>query len=715
MSHLAPYTPGGLAAYDGIAAAQRTDAHDISRLWSALRRRWRLFAAIAGGFVALVTLVTLIVPKSYTTTVRLMAGRAGSSLNATERDTAFPILNALVLQSGEQSAETFAQLAQQRDLSARVVDKMGLAISPSSLLRRLTVKPIVNTSLLNLSVSWRTPEGSAKIANAFADSFVDQERDFVRSEATAAIGYLSQELPYARDRMTQTAGRLADFQAKNGFTDATAHSQDIVGRIGGIEQRIDQLTVDASEARALLQNVNGQLSSLPLTIDSAKQVAANPVLADLRTKLAAVDTQLATAQKEYTPVHPAVLALREQHQALLAQIAAQPADVNGGVTLSPNPLRESLLQQSAAYRARVDGDEAQLRQLQAQRSAYRPALSSLPRQAMQFESISQDAKRASSVYTALVQKYNEAIIARTTAISDISVVQRANPNAASVSPILAINIAVAIVLGIMIGLAVIYALEMMENRVQGDADLPKMLGLPVIARIPSLQPANQRMLPWVQSMTVEAFLHLCVTLRLKSKRQLRSLSIVSPSRGDGKSTIAFNLAQAMSNLQPRILLVDADLRRPTLHEKAHCRNEIGLSDVLAGTASLENAAQRVSPSLDILTSGPAVENPVALLGMNLEAVIREAERQYEMVIIDAPALRAVSDGFLISTQVDGTLLVIAANSTDEREARNTVVHLSVLGIDNVLGIVLNKDTARMEDYSDYFAHGFSQALAGGRA
>ena len=304
----------------------QSDGGDVERLYHALIKRWRIFLAVAGGFVVLVTLGTLLAPKSYTTTVRLLAGRADGASSAPDGSgTALPILNALVLQSGVQSAETLAALAGQRDIAATVIGQLDLKVTPQQLLGSVSVQPVANTALLNLNVGWGSADQSAQIANAFANAFVDQERDFVRSEAVAALGFLSSSLPDARADMARTAQRLAKFQAGHGYLDATTHEQNVASRVDSIEQRIDQLKVESSEANALLKSVNGQLAQLNATVNSAQQVAQNPVSADLRGKLADVNTQLSEAQQKYTPAHPAVIALQQQQKALLAQIASQPS------------------------------------------------------------------------------------------------------------------------------------------------------------------------------------------------------------------------------------------------------------------------------------------------------------------------------------------------------------------------------------------------------
>ncbi|MGA9417834.1 MAG: Wzz/FepE/Etk N-terminal domain-containing protein, partial [Candidatus Cybelea sp.] len=252
MSQIAPYTGDANLAYNAAPQGQPSEAHDLDRLLGAIRKRWRILLAIAGGFIVLAGLVTLLTPKTYTTSVRLLVGRPGSDIAPADNDTALPVLNALVLQSGAQSAETLAELAQQDDIASRVIQQLNLQTTPGGLLGRVSVKPIVNTSLLNLSVKWRDPNRSADIANAFANAFVDQERDFVRSEAVAALGFLSRELPNARAKMQSAQTRLAQFQSAHGYLDATAHEQDLSARMDSVNAHIDQLTVDQNEATALL-------------------------------------------------------------------------------------------------------------------------------------------------------------------------------------------------------------------------------------------------------------------------------------------------------------------------------------------------------------------------------------------------------------------------------------------------------------------------------
>jgi polysaccharide biosynthesis transport protein len=713
MSQLTPFNTREVTTYTTSAGPQTGNFQEVGRFISAVLAHKRLFVAIAGGFALIVGFITLLTPKTYTTTVRLMAGSPATQMRG--GDTALPILNALMLQSGDQSAETFATLAQQEGVATLVQRKLHLSTSPGSLLSHLKVTPVANTPILNLSVTWRDAETSAGIANAFGDAFMEREREFVQSQAVAALGFLQSELPQAEARMRQTSVDLANYQAANGFVDANSHTQNVVAHATAIQGKIESTMLDSREAKALLNNVQRQLASMPESVNTSRQTSVNPVLTDLRTRLETVSLQLRQAEQQYTDQHPLVVSLRKQRQALLVQIAAEPAQINSQNTVAPNPIYQALQQQVAQYKQRVDGDEAQLALLRGQQKELSPVLQSLPQKSMELATFQQQAKLAADVYNALEQKYSDATIARSTALSDISVVQAATADSAVVRPNLKVNFLAALVVGFILASIAVVIVDAVEHRVRTMVSEGRILGLPLIARIPAFAPVSRSMLPWVQSMTIEAFLHLCVTLRLKTKGPLRTLAVTSPCRGDGKSTIAFNLAKAMATLEPRILLIDGDMRRPTLHELAGCANAFGLSEVLDGSRSLSDSVHEVAPNLDLLASGVDAENPVSLLrGTKFDELMTLASERYAMVIVDTPALGVVTDGLLVSARVDGTVIVLAENTTDEAEAQRIITQFSALGINNVLGVVLNMDTKRVTDYTDYITQGSrTSALPGG--
>ena len=693
------------------------EAAYIGDIFSSIARHRRLFFTILLGFIALVTAATLIVPKTYTATTRLfVGGNSGSgSGNNQGSGTMLPILNALAIATSAQSTETYAALLQQEGVAARVSGDLGLNVSPGALLGRIHVKPIVNTSILELSASWRRRDEAAQIANDFATVFVERQREFVRSQATTALDFLKAEMPAAERRKTDTATALAKYQSKHAILDINVQTQSVLARKADIDTKTDAVKLDQREARALLASVQGQLATLPPTVDNNRTAQVNPALTQLRSELADVDVQLAAARKRYTEKHPAVIALAEQRQALNRQIAALPASVESGVTVAPNPIVQALQGQAAGYQARIAGDEAQLRELGQQKAAYAPIIASIPAQTNAIASLQQQAKLASDVYAALQQKYNDALVAQTTAVSNVTVVQPASAEAASVSPNLLVNLAVAVVLGLVLATTLIVLVEAFERRLRDEGDIERILGLSVISQVPELEHHRRRELPWIRSMTLEALLHLCTALHLGSEDGIRTLAITSPSKGDGKSTIAFHLASVLAGVQPKVLLIDADMRRPTLHQRIGESNEIGLGDVLRGTHTLVDSVHHVSSGLDALTSGSLSETPFSLLqSSRFDELLTAARDTYNTVIVDCTVLVPITDALIVSTKVDATALVISANGTDERAARYAVERMDTLGIRNVVGVVLNRTQTHWSDYSDYFTPPVAGALPEGQ-
>ncbi|MDE2573452.1 MAG: polysaccharide biosynthesis tyrosine autokinase [bacterium] len=678
------------------------EAAHVGHLLRAIARRWKVFLAVFLGFIAVVAIATLLTPKTYTATVRMLVGGTPAVQNAGQ-NTSLPVLNALLLASGDQTTETYAALLEQEGLAAQVASDLSLNISPGSLLSRVTVHPIVNTMILQLGASWHDSHTAAKIANDFATVFVARQRDLVRSQASAALAFLKAELPSAERRKEDAATALAAYQSKHAIIDINTQTQSILARKGAIESKMDAVQLDAREAAALLANSNQQLARMPATIDSSRSNAANPALMQLEQQLADVNVKLAAARARYTDQHPEVQALLQQRDALTRQIKALPSSVNGGVTVGPNPIYQSLQQEAAQYRARIAGDSAQLRELQVQAAAYAPIIAALPKQTNEIATLQQRAKMAADVLAALEQKYNEALVAQTSAISDVTVVQAASPESASVSPNLVVNVLIATILGLVLATTVVVLMGYFERTMRNEDDVARVVGLPVIGEIPQLENNGRAAIPWLRSMTLEAFLHLCTALRLGAKDAPRTLAVTSPTKGDGKSTIAFYLANVLAGVQPKILLIDADLRRPTLHTRINDSNDVGLGEILRGTCTLQEAVRSVSSGLDAVTSGSFTDNPFTLLqSERFEGMLAEALNSYSTVIVDCTALVPITDALIVSGKVDATALVISANLTDERAAREAVGRMEALGIRNVMGVVLNRVQSHWADYSDYF-------------
>ncbi len=655
-----------------------------------LQRRRTLFCATVLAVSALIAVVLLLSPKTYTTRVEFIAGSAAAPGQSSSGQTILPVLNAILGASNAQSAETYAEILRQTPALERVIAAEHLTLTPRQLLTHIKVKPVTNTSILDVSVAWSDPEGSARIANRLADAFLDVRRELIGAQADAAIGYVGGQIPAARARLRTSAGALAEYQSVNGIADADAQTQSALASLSDVERKTAAVEIDRRQAEAQLSVVRGQLAGMPATVSGSHQVAPNPAAAQLKTQLAQLDVQLETALAQYTEEHPTVRSLRTQEAQLRREIAATPVTIVAGDTTVANPVRQAIAQTAATLGSQIASDDAQLGVLRAQHARAAPAISRLPRRAAELAVLKRQAKQDEDVYNALEQKLGDARIARTTTLSDVAVISRASAADAQVAPHRTVDLAIGFVVALLLGIGVVLVVERFDRSIKVEDDIVERLGLPVLASLPRL-PADGGP-TWLRAAAVDSFLQLVTALRYASSERLGTIAFASPDAQDGKSVVALKTAIALAELTPRVLLVDADLRLPSLHTKLDMRREPGLSDVLVGTASFDDAI-RATPhaGLDVVSAGTTVPNAYALLQSQAFArFLEQARSRYETVLLDTPACGAVIDAALVCAQADGTVYVLASHETGQAQAERGLVRLRAAGVRNIVGAVLNK-------------------------
>lgn len=703
--------------------------HTVRSFLDVFAMRWRIFAGIVVAVLALVLLFTLLVPKTYTTTVKLIAGNpAGQATQPTSGDanggvTNLPILNALMIATGVQSSETYAELFQEDPIALAVIHDLNLKMSPEQLLSHVKVTPVNNTSILSVAVTWGNRTMSATVANQIAKEFVARERELVAGQAIEAIGFISKQLPAAEARLRQSEAALATFEAHHRIADVNAQTQGLVQAAAAIDAKINQVQLDRQQAQAEIASISGQLGKMSPTASGGQTVAPNPILAQLKQQLATTQVQLHEAQQQYTDQHPTVIGLKQQIAQLQSEINKQPATIVSGSNTVANPVYQQLSQQMAAARAQASGDDAQLGQLQQQRTQLNPQLASLPVETAQLANLQRQQKLAADVYTALQQKYDDAMVTRSTALSDVTITQPADPSNADVRPNLPLNLAIGLLLALILGVTGVLIVDFFDDSIKDERTLERELALPVLAHIPALPDDGRPVTNEAQYMMFESFLQLVTSMRYSSDKALKTIAITSPLKGDGKSTIAINVGRALGEListnvaadrahstengghaaVPRVLLIDGDLRRPSLHHKLGLLNRPGLSDVLVGTARFADAVQPTKfASLDVLSSGTMSPNPIKLLqSTSFDRLLEEAAERYATILIDAPALLPVFDAAVLSAKADGTILVVSAGKTDMRATKRALQRLEHVGVRDFIGIVMNRSKSPVEDYSDY--------------
>ncbi|HEV3091510.1 MAG TPA: polysaccharide biosynthesis tyrosine autokinase [Candidatus Cybelea sp.] len=683
--------------------------------WLAVAKRHKKLILITlGVLLTLVLLAALTTPRSYTSEASVIVGAARQP-NSGDAPTNLPILNALMVVSGIQSGETYAELMTEAPVARQVIAQLGLGTSDRALLAHVKAEPVNNTSVIRITASWSTPQTSARIANAFATTFIDHERDLVAGQADSAIRFLSAEMPSAARRQRVADSALSAFQRRHQVADMNAQAQDTISALAALDVKSGQLQLDRKQASAELGSDVAQTGSMAPTTSGSQSLAPNPVVQQLNTQLAQLQTQLGDAERVYTDKHPTVVALKDQVRELQQEIAREPATVVSGTSTVVNPAYEQLREQATGYRTQIASDSAGLAEIAAQRKKLVNQIKLLPEETLQLAALQRTARQAEAVYEAMQQRMSDAMIAKNTAISDVTITETADPADAVVHPSRLAILLIGALVSLILTVTLIATLEYLDRRARSERDIRAAFGRQVLGTIPDLDAADPQSLPWLRAMALESLLKLARSIWMSTPRQLHSIAFTSPRAGDGKSTIAINVAWTVAEMNQRVLLIDADLRRPTLHKLLSLPNELGLSDVLSGTTSFTDAVRPTSiRNVDLLTSGTPFSSPAFLVQSgDLSGLLREArECGYDRVIVDLPAVMPVVDAAAVAEKLDGTVLVVSATTGGAEVAREAVAYVESLGIRNLLGLVVNRVRRDTGDDAEYYlgSHGSPLAL-----
>lgn len=701
----------GAATY---AAPERED--EFQKLFGALRRRWRLFLYIFGAFFGICLAYAFLWPRSYLTTVSLITGNSATNYNGVNTD--LPVLNALIAAGGVQSVETYATMIQDQGVADQVIKNLHLKIDAYKLLKYyIYVAPVTNTQIVTLQTQWKDPVTSAAISNEFAKVLIDKQRNLIAAQSQAAMDYLAQQIPRAEADKNRADAALATFEATHTIADISAQTQSTVAMNADIATRMAQLEVEKSQAQAALGSAVAQMSALSETSTGGTDVAANPVTTQLQQQLAQVSVELDAARKQYTDQHPTVIALEQQKATLEKEIANQKTTYIASKTVVPNPIYQQLATQAAGYRSTIAGDDSQIATLKQQQQSVGGQVKALPNVSRQLADLQRNAQLAEGVYDSMRQHYNDALVAKTMALSNVSVDQPAESRFAKTVPNIPLTIALGLVLGIMLAIAGVFTVDFFDNSLKDENDVRRALPWPILAQVPQLDASNrktQAKLPMLRALTIEAYLQLVTSLRFASDKPLRTLAVTSPMQGDGKSTVSLSTAIAMAEIRPRVLLIDADMRHPTLHEKLGVDGGPGLADVLVGEQRFEDVITTTRfGGLDFMPAGSQAPNPIKLIQSgHFDELVASLLEKYQTIIFDTPALLPMVDAAAIASKCDGAVMVVAAGRTDTRSAQRALQRLSVAENINIIGVVLNRATPNARDSAYVLQAGSQLPLSG---
>jgi capsular exopolysaccharide synthesis family protein len=312
------------------------------------------------------------------------------------------------------------------------------------------------------------------------------------------------------------------------------------------------------------------------------------------------------------------------------------------------------------------------------------------------------------LYDALLQRYKEIGVAGGVGVNNISVVDAAEPPGSPSSPRLLLNLLLALLVGGAAGAGLAIAMEQIDEAISDPSDVEAALGLPLLGTVPKTSENPESDLEDRKSALVEAYLSVQTNLGFTTDHGFpRSLTVTSTRPGEGKTTSSFALARSLGRTGRKVLLIDADMRSPSLHHIYNLNNERGLSNFLAGADNVESMIHRNLPDgIALMTAGPSPPNAAELLiGDRLHKLVQELSNSFDHVILDVPPVMGLADTPLVASQVEGVVFVVESHATPASMAKLAVGRLQDAQA-RVLGVLLTKFESRRAHFGYGYDYGY---------
>lgn len=691
-----------------VAPVLRRYAHIV------VRRKWLVLSIIAATMLAGL-LYTMMKTPQFTATSRLEIARQQKNItnvSGVDAQDAGMDLEFYQTQSG---------LLQARSLAKRVVAAMRLYQDPDFfgahdrsfeeagdgfsaqpkrearskaaedlLLNNIDVAQVRGSALFDIRYRSADPTLSARVANAWAEQFIEASIARRFASTSTARAFLEQRLNNLRQKLEQSERDLVNYSARNGIVSLTA-AQSPDGKTVTTKTlaSTNVEVLNAELAKATADRVLAEVRAV--TGGTAEQFATQAgATSGLRQRRAEVQAEYERMLVRFEPAYPQARELKQQIDALDRAINAENSRIRG----SFNAQYQEALKRENMLKQRLN--------------AVRDQLSGERRAGIQFGIYQREVDTNRQLHDALLQRYKEIGVAGVSA-NNISIVDRAEAPDSPSSPNKLLNLLMSTLLGIGLAGLVIFIIEHIDEGVRDPSTVPNDFSVPLLGSV--FQISNDNILIDLQdskSMATEAYVAVRSTLAFSTTHGVpRSFAFTSSRAGEGKSSSAIAIATILARGGKSVVLIDADMRAPRLHERLSLPNRTGLSNFLSGDDNLAELVRKPEQTVfNVITSGPKPPNAAELLDSErLQRLVTELSARFDHVIFDSPPVLGLADAQILGKAVEGVIYVIEAKGVAKRGIRSAIARLRGVGV-RLFGVIVTKLDARDADLGYGYGYGY---------
>jgi len=710
-----------------MGATEPTEYINLQQYWFILKRRWLPGSAVLGFVLLFTGLVTFLQKPVYQAQGELLFKKTDTTFSLTGLGKELGSLDSIQSNPLDTEAEIIRSVAISQNVmtALNLKDKQGVPIKRKEFLKRLEVKSIKGTDVLQLSYKSTVPQEAVAVVNQLMNFYLENDIRTNRAEATAARRFIEEQLPKAKDTVRQAEAALRGFKERNKIVALQEEAKSAVTVIADLESRIAKAQVDLTNANtrsAALQNQLGMNSQQATAISSLSQSrGVQKVLEDFQ----AIESQLEVERSRFQEDAPVIVNLKSK-EALLKDLLQkrikqvlgdQQQSVDGNLQIGELQQRlTSEFVNSEVERLVLTNQIAALANVNFN---YKERANVIPQLEQSQRELEREVQAAQATYETLLKKLQEVRITEQQNVGNARIIQAALVPEKPVAPRKLLNFGLGGVVGILLAVITVLVLDARDTSLKTVREVRELLGYTLLGIVPNFEKIdklgsrNRDLEPGIpkipvkddpRSLISETYGMLYANLKfLSSDKEVRVITITSAVPKEGKSTVCANLALAIAQLGFRVLLIDADMRHPSQHTVWELPNSLGLSNVIVEQIQLKTAIAQAMPNLYVLTSGLVPPNPLALLNSRrMASLIEDFSQTYDFVIIDTPPISAAADARILSAMTDGMLMVVQPKLVDSASAIAAKELLEQSG-QNILGMVINAVIPENEPDSYFYA------------
>jgi len=592
----------------------------------------------------------------------------------------------------------------------------------SQLKKNVSCAPVRGSDIVRIKIQTNDPIATSYVTNVYVEKLIEMNVQKKREEISSIGDFIEKQLAIFENRVTVSDDSLKNYKERNKLVSLSDASQEILTRITDAEVSYNQVSAEREALETRMYYINKKREQLAPFINVSPSSRAQ----QLKNELTRLEVQYSSARLQGASSEKSDLTILEQKinqvkNELIQELLTTTQQEN---LIDPLSQVRSLLQESITLDVELETYKAREQGMKKIINNYNQELRTIPRQEFDLARLVRDKEINDKIYTMLLEKREEARITEAGKIGDIRVIDAAETPINPIKPQKKKNLAIAFILGMSLGIGLAFFLESLDTTLKSQEDIEKFVSLPVLASIPSFSENgvldrvgrkkrsdgsnSQKLLSHAMTKphVYEAYRSLQLNLSFVSPdKPVKSILVTSACAGEGKTLTAANMAQFFSREGLKTLLIDCDLRRPMVHKTLKLDQEPGLTNLLIhDKQSLNFSIQNYFGNLEVLTSGTLPPNPSEILNSKkMKDVLAEAKSRYDLLILDAPPVIAVSDSIILGAEIDGICLVIRSGNTCQDAVIKAIKMIENSGI-KIIGIILNDVNLKnvYGYYKDYY-------------